>query len=114
MTKKETNDALYLADPDTSRVELIHGDDVEAKKAQGWKDPEGEKANGEAWNDEESLAQRNAAAEQAKSRSKLDADKAEKKQKERDEAEKAAEKAKKDAPPPKPDMVVQVVDPKAK
>lgn len=95
MTKKETHDALYLVNPDTKHVELVHGEDVEDKKAQGWKEPEGDKANGEPWNDEESLAQRNAAADQAKTRAKLDADKAEKEQKERDEAAKAPEKARK-------------------
>jgi hypothetical protein len=96
MTKKETHDALYLVNPDTKHVELVHGEDVEAKKAQGWKEPEGEKANGEPWNDENSLAQRNAAADQAKTREKIAADKAEKEQKEHADAEKAAEKARKE------------------
>lgn len=114
MAKKEAHDALYLADPDTKRVELVHGDEVDDRKASGWKKPEGEKANGEAWNDEDSLGQRNAAAEQMKLRAKLDAEKEEKRQKEADEAAKAAEKARKDAPPPTPDMKVQIVDPKAK
>lgn len=114
MAKKGTAEALYLEDPDTGRVELVHGDDVDDRKANGWKEPEGQKANGEDWNGEDSLGQRNAASEQLKVREKIDADKAEKKQKEADEAAKAAEKARKDVPPPKPDMVVQVVDPKAK
>lgn len=113
MAKKETSDALYLENPDTNHVELVHGEDVDDRKASGWKEPEGKKANGEDWNGEESLGQRNAAADQLKTREKIDADKAEKAQKERDEAEKAAEKARKDAPPPKPDLTVQVVDPKA-
>jgi hypothetical protein len=113
MAKKETSEALYLEDPDTGRVELVHGADVEDRKANGWKEPEGKKANGEDWNGEDSLGQRNAAAEQLKIREKLDAEKEAKKQKEREEAEKAAEKARKDAPPPKADMTVEIVDPKA-
>lgn len=112
MTKKDTAEALYLEDPDTGRVKLVHGDDVEDRKANGWKEPEGQKANGEDWNGEDSLRQRTAAAEQLKVREKFDADKDEKKQKEADEAGKAAEKARKDAPPPKPDLAVQIVDPK--
>lgn len=113
MAKKETPEALYLEDPDTGRVELVHGDDVDDRKANGWKEPEGQKANGEGWNDEESIGQRNAAAEQLKIREKIDVDKEAKKQREREDAEKAAEKARKGAPPPKPDMTVQIVDPRA-
>lgn len=113
MTKKEASDALYLENPDTNHVELVHGEDVEAKKGSGWKEPEGKKANGEDWNGEESLGQRNAAADQAKTRAKIDADKAEVKAKEQADAEKSAEKARKDAPPPSPDLTVQVVDTKA-
>lgn len=114
MAKKETVEALYLEDPDTGRVELVHGDDVDDRKANGWKEPEGQKANGEDWNGEDSLGQRNAAAELMKVRQEIDADKEAKKQKEREDAERAAEKARKEAPPPKPDMTVQVVNPKAK
>lgn len=114
MAKKETSDALYLADPDTGRVELVHGEDVEDRKATGWKEPDGKKANGEDWNGEDSIGQRNAAADLMKTREKIDADKEAKKQKEREDAEKSAEKARKDAPPPKPDMTVAIVDPKAK
>ena len=45
MAKKESAEALYLVNPDTNHVELVHGDDVEDRKAHGWKEPEGEKAD---------------------------------------------------------------------
>jgi hypothetical protein len=97
MAKKETAESLYLVNPETKHVELVHSNDVADRKGTGWKEPDGSKANGEAWNDEESLGQRNAAAEQLKIRQKIDADKAEKAQKEREDADKAAEKARKDS-----------------
>lgn len=66
MTKKEDKHALYLVNPETGDIELIHGDDVEAKQSSGWKQPEGQRANGYAYNREEDLAANDAAAEEQK------------------------------------------------
>ena len=68
--------ALYLIDPDGGKPELIHADDVADKKAAGWKEPEGLRANGAAWNVEEDLPGQDAAAEFAKAKAEADAKKA--------------------------------------
>lgn len=68
--------ALYLVNPDTKHVELVHADDVESKKAQGWKEPEGMKANGEEWNQEDDLPGQDLAADFAKQKAEADAKKA--------------------------------------
>lgn len=76
--------ARYLIDPENGRVALVHADDVEDRLGKGWKEPEGQKANGEPWNADEDIPGQDHAAEFAK--------KAE---------ERAAEKAKADSDPPK-------------
>ncbi|WP_133263923.1 hypothetical protein [Xanthomonas oryzae] len=48
--------------PDEDRIELVHADDVEDRKAEGWKEPEGMKANGEEWNREDDLPGQDIAA----------------------------------------------------
>ena len=111
---KETKHALYLVGPDdVARPELVHADDVEDRKAAGWKEPEGMKANGEAWNAEDDLAQQDIAAEFAKAKAEAEAKKAKEaadEQAKRDaEAAKAAE-----AKPVEPDMKVQIVEPPKK
>lgn len=64
MTKNEKQGALYLQKD--GRIELIHGDDVEAHKADGWKEPEGKRGNGQAYNLPEDQGARDAAASFAK------------------------------------------------
>lgn len=93
----EKKHALYLRNPDTESIELIHADDVEARKAEGWKEPEGQKANGQGWNLEEELPGQDAAAESAKRNAEAKAKKAAEQEKERAAAEKAAVKAAEDA-----------------
>lgn len=78
----EKNHALYLQNPDTDRIELVHGDDVEDKKAAGWKEPEGMKANGEEWNAEDDLPGQDIAADIARQTAEADAKRAEKREKE--------------------------------
>ena len=98
--------ALYLADPDTGRVELIHADEVEDKKKAGWKQPEGQRPNGEGWNGEDDLAGQDYAADFAREKAKADAEKAKKAEAERQKAETA-----KPEPVPAPDLRVEVVQP---
>lgn len=101
--------ALYLADPDTGRVELVHADEVEDKQKAGWKQPEGQRPNGEDWNAEDDLAGQDYAAEFAREKAKADAEKAKKADAERQKAEAA-----KPEPAETPDLKVQVVEaPKA-
>lgn len=88
----EKQHALYLKHPDEDRIELVHADEVEDRKAAGWKEPEGMKANGEEWNREDDLPGQDIAADIAKQTAEADAKRAEQKQKEAD-----AEKAKADA-----------------
>lgn len=99
--------ALYLADPDTGRVELVHADDVEDRQKQGWKQPEGTKANGQEWNADDDLAGQDYAAEFAREKAKAEAEKAKKADAERQKAE-----ADKPDPVEEPDLKVQVVEPK--
>ncbi|ASL01763.1 hypothetical protein [Xanthomonas citri] len=93
----EKKHALYLKHPDEDRIELVHADDVEDRKAEGWKEPEGMKANGEEWNREDDLPGQDIAADIAKQTAEADAKRAEQKQKEADaekaKAEAAAKKA---------------------
>lgn len=103
--------ALYLADPDTGRVQLIHADDVEDKQKAGWKEPEGQRPNGLEWNHEDDLPGQDIAAQMAKDKAEADAEKAKKEYAERQKAEKEAEKAA-EANPPEPDLKVQVVEAK--
>ncbi|AVU02506.1 hypothetical protein ACQR5V_21390 [Xanthomonas oryzae pv. oryzicola] len=93
----EKQHALYLKPPDEDRIELVHADDVEDRKAEGWKEPEGMKANGEEWNREDDLPGQDIAADIAKQTAEADAWRAEQKQMEADaekaKAEAAAKKA---------------------
>lgn len=86
MTKKDDKHALYLVNPETKHVELVHADDVEAKRGQGYTDPDGQKANGEEWNREEDLPGQDAAADFAKKKAAADL-------KKHDDADKSAERA---------------------
>lgn len=97
MAKKEEH-ALYLVNPDTSHVDLVHADDLEAKRAAGWKQPTNHKPNGQPYNHEDDFEGQDAAAEGAKKTAAAKADKAAKKQKEADAAQRDAEKARKDVP----------------
>ena len=63
---KEAKHALYLIDPESSHVELIHADDVADKKANGWKEPTNAKPNGEQYNQEDDLEGQDAAADGAR------------------------------------------------
>lgn len=101
--------ALYLADPDTGRVELVHADDVEDKQKAGWKQPEGQRPNGQDWNAEDDLAGQDVAADFAKQKAKADADKAAKEDAERQKAE-----AEKPEPQPTADLRVELVEPAGK
>jgi len=92
----EKKHALYLVNKDGDRIELVHADDVEARKAEGWKEPEGMKANGERWNAERDLPGQDIAADIAKQTAEADAKEEAKEQKEAkaSEAPKAADPAK--------------------
>lgn len=90
----EKKHALYLINADEDRIELVHADDVEARKADGWKEPEGMKANGEKWNADRDLPGQDIAADIAKQTAEADAKEQAKEQKEA----KAAEPAKVDPP----------------
>lgn len=94
----EKKHALYLLSPDEDRIELVHADDLDDRKADGWKEPEGMKANGQQWNAERDLPGQDIAAEIAKQTAEADAKEAADKQKEAD-----AEKAKADAAAKKAD-----------
>jgi hypothetical protein len=69
----EKKHALYLLNPDEDRIELVHADDVDDRKADGWKEPEGMKANGEPWNAERDLPGQDIAADIAKQTAEADA-----------------------------------------
>lgn len=92
----EKKHALYLKNADEDRIELVHGDEVEDRKADGWKEPEGMKANGEQWNAERDLPGQDIAADIAKQTAEADAKEQAKEQKEA----KAAEAPKADAGKP--------------
>lgn len=92
MAKNEKH-ALYLINPDTSRVELVHAEDVEAKQAAGWKQPTNAKPNGQPYNHEDDLEGQDAAADGAKKAADVKAKKDAEKQKAQDATDKAAEKA---------------------
>lgn len=77
----EKKHALYLVNKDEDRIELVHADDVESRKADGWKEPEGMKANGEPWNAERDLPGQDIAADIAKQTAEADAKEAAKEQK---------------------------------
>jgi hypothetical protein len=66
MATKDDKHALYLINPDTDHVELIHADDVDAKKASGWKEPTSMKPNGQPYNQEEDFPGQDGAAESAR------------------------------------------------
>ncbi|WP_312707301.1 hypothetical protein [Stenotrophomonas sp.] len=78
----EKKHALYLVDKDGDRIELVHADDVDDRKADGWKEPEGMKANGEQWNAERDLPGQDMAADIAKQTAAADAKEAAQEQKE--------------------------------
>ena len=71
----EKQHALYLVKEGEGGPRLFHGDDVEAAKANGWKEPDFKKSNGADWNHEDDLAQQDAAAELAKAKADADAKK---------------------------------------
>jgi hypothetical protein len=68
----------YMKDPDIGHVELIPADEVEAKRAAGWVDPEGVRANGYVFNREEDQLTTDAAGDALAARNKYRADKAKK------------------------------------
>ena len=108
MAKKDTH-ALYLVNPDTDHVELVHADDIEAKQAAGWKQPTNNKPNGQPYNHEDDLEGQDAAAEGAKAAAEVKAKKDADKQKEADAAANAVDKARADEPE-HADMTVRVVE----
>lgn len=109
--KKEKQHALHLIPKEGGRPELIHADDVEDKRAAGYTDPTGMKANGDKWNDgEEALLQQDAASEVAKNRAERDSKRQEKADEENQAALKQQEEVKAQADA-RPDMKVQIVDP---
>lgn len=108
---KDKQHSLYLINPDSGRVELIHADDVENKQAAGYKQPLGQKANGEDWNSPDDLLAQDIAAQLAKDSAERQSKKDAEAQKDIDRVFEAAEKARQ-AQEDKPDMKVQVVTPK--
>lgn len=112
MAKQEKH-ALYLVNPDSGRVVLIHADDVEDKQKAGYKQLTGQKANGSEWNHEDDLVAQDHAAEFAKAQAEADGKKAAEKSKELEAEVKAQEKLRADEAE-KPDMKVQVVTPPKK
>lgn len=54
--------ALYLVKDGEGSPKLFAADDVEAAKADGWKQPDFPKSNGTDWNAEDDLTQQDAAA----------------------------------------------------
>ena len=72
----EKQHALYLMKDGEGSPKLFHGDDVEAAKANGWKEPDFYKSNGTPWNHEDDLEQQDAAAEVGKARKEAEAKKA--------------------------------------
>ncbi len=104
----EKTHAMYLVNPDTGRVELIHADAVADQKAAGYTAPEGMKANGDSWNTEEDEAARDAAAENDKAAAKAKSAKDDKKTVELTKAYEANQKAAQEAEKV-PDMTVAIV-----
>lgn len=107
----EKNHALYLVKEGEGSPKLFHGDDVEAAKANGWKEPDFYKSNGTPWNHEDDLEQQDAAAEVGKAHKERREKKAAEKEKADEKARAEAEKAREEAPVV-PDLKVQVVEPK--
>ena len=107
MANKEEH-ALYFVNPATLHVELVHADDIEAKRKEGWKEPTNMKPNGQPYNHEDALEGQDAAAEGNKKIAAAKADKAAKKQKDADAARAAADKVKEDEPVV-PDFTVSIV-----
>ncbi len=105
--------ALYLWKDGEGSPKLFHGDDVEAAKANGWKQPEFQKSNGADWNHEDDLEAQDSAADIIKAKNEAAQAKAEKKSAEEEKARKAADKAREEAPVT-PDMRVEVIQPKSK
>lgn len=97
MAKTEKKHALYLRSPEGDRIELVHGDEVEDRKGEGWEEPEGRKANGEEWNAEDDLPGQDITADLAKQDAEHKAKKAAEEAKAQAEADKAAEKARAEA-----------------
>jgi hypothetical protein len=83
----EKKHALYLVSPDEDRIELVHADDLDDRKAAGWKEPEGMKANGTQWNAERDLPGQDIAADIARQTAEADAKEQAKEQKEAKAAE---------------------------
>ncbi|MBA2403173.1 MAG: hypothetical protein H0V66_00255 [Bdellovibrionales bacterium] len=109
MASKEKAHARYLVNPDSGRVELIHADSLDGKKAAGYTEPTGMKANGEAWNLEADEGAQDIAAEFAVKQSEIDEKRNVKESAEREAALKAQEDAA-DASAAAPDMKVQIVE----
>ncbi len=97
----EKKHALYLKHPDEDRIELVHADDVDDRKAEGWKEPEGMKANGEEWNAERDLPGQDIAADIAKQTAEADAKEEAEKQKKAEAEQAKADAAAKKADEPK-------------
>lgn len=109
----EKKHALYLVKDGEGSPRLFHGDDVDAAKAHGWKEPDFLKSNGAKWNAEDDLEQQDAAAEVGKARKEAAEKKAAEKEKAEEKQRKEAEKARAEAPVV-PDMRVEVVQPAKK
>lgn len=95
---KEKKGAMYMADKDNTRAVLVHGDDIEARTAEGYtvlSGPRGD--NGEDWNRPKDQAGRDAAANAAKVTAELDAKESAEENKAREDAQKLADKAAADA-----------------
>lgn len=72
----ETKHALYLVKDGEGSPKLFAAEDVEAAKANGWKEPEFLKSNGQPWNHEDDLEAQDAAADLAQAKAASDAKKA--------------------------------------
>lgn len=92
MANDKDKHALYLVNPDTQHVELVHSDDVDDRKADGWKQPTNHKPNGEEYNREDDFAGQDLAAEFAKTKAEAKAKKDAKDAKEAEDAKAAADK----------------------
>jgi hypothetical protein len=110
--KAEKKHALYLMPFENgqySRAQLVHADDVEDRLKEGWREPIGQKANGEEWNAEDDLDNQDCAAESAKKNAERQAKKDAKKAEELEAARKVQEALPK--PQDRPDFKVEVVTP---
>lgn len=110
-TKEKAPSARWLQDAD-GNVRLYAGEDIEAAKINGLKEPTGRKSNGEEWNpepEEGEQSQADAAAALAKANAEHKAKVSARKEKEAEAARKAAGEP--EEQPPKADMRVEIVEP---